>query len=658
MRPPWTSSTPFTYEIGYGQDYVGNEQFLSDVRRGRPTLLHCGHDVPLNSATGNTIQFTPRDMKYLDPEGIPARMSELRQYVDSLHEAGVKWAVPYLITMLIIGDPEKRTGFWNLYDRWEEYSALGIGEKPGPPESWFSREPRPFPGHPGMLACETTISHPEVRRFLHACTDLVARCGYDGVFLDVNTLIGRTPHDDRWFGEYLSTRYSESELKRRFGFASLGDVRLGEEGAGLLWVETQRFRAWAFGQLFAALRDAGREHVPGFFVLPNNSPMCTIEGFFSRRGVGHGMRYIRNGCDLLMFEEMQQAGRFGADRIVDNILQYKMAAAHGMRGVVLLYNATDRAAINLANAEAAAGGGGAFVQCGFAEADTMRFWREWFERHSSVLEGMDSLHTVGVLHSLDEMYWDNRAHLEALYRLRQSLSDHHVLFDILLPEHLEQGKTSSFRILVLPEVRHLSNDQVAGMARFCRNGGKVILLGECGTFDETGARRDEKLCDVLDVSATSQVRSISDIVPTWGPELYELSEEDYNDFDLVARLPDRVASASEAEQVRRSALVPLLDTLLGEPCTFLQDAPYSLRVSAFRSPDGRRTVVHLVNYDLPVLGKGMSGNPIPAGPARIRYGGQRAHWFTPEGVEGDAKRGGDGSFVIPAVETYCMVVIE
>lgn len=196
------------------------------------------------------------------------------------------------------------------------------------------------------------------------------------------------------------------------------------------------------------------------------------------------------------------------------------------------------------------------------------------------------------------------------------------------------------------------------MARFCRNGGKVILLGECGTFDETGTRRAERLCDVLDASATSRVRWISDVIPTWGPELYELSEEDYNDFDLVARLPDRVGSASEAEQVRRSALVPILDTLLGEPSTFLQDAPYSLRVSAFRSQDGRRTVVHLVNYDLPVLGKGMSGNPIPAGPVRIRLGGQRAHWFTPEGLEGDAKSSGDGSFLIPAVNTYCMVVIE
>jgi len=597
-------------------------------------------------------------MKYLDPEKIPARMSALRRYVDSLHEAGVKWVIPYLITMLIIGDPEKRTGFWNLYDRWEEYSAFGLGEKPSPPESWFSREPRPFMDLPGMVGCETTIAHPDVQKFLRGCTDLVARCGYDGVFLDVNTLIGRTSHDVRWFGEYLSTRYSGSELQCRFGFASSDEVRLGEEGGGLLWVETQRFRAWAFGQLFGVLRDTGRKHVTGFFVLPNNSPMCTIEGFYSRRSVGHGMRYIRNGCDLLMFEEMQQAGRFGADRIVDNILQYKMAAAHGMKGVVLLYNATDKAAIDLANAEAAAGGGGAFVQCGFAEAATMRFWREWFERHSNVLEGMESLHTVGVLHSLDEMYWDDRAHLEALYRLRQSLSDHHVLFDIVLPEHLETGATSSFRILILPEVRHLSDTQVAGVARFFRNGGKVILLGECGTFDETGVRRDERLSNLLDASATSQVRSISDIVPTWGPELYELSEEDYNDFDLVARLPDRVGSASEAEQVRRSTLVPLLDALLGEPCTFLQDAPYSLRVSAFRSPDGRRTVVHLVNYDLPVLGKGKSGSPIPAGPVRICCGGQRAHWFTPEGLEGDAENNRDGSFLIPAVHTYCMVLIE
>ena len=86
-----------------------------------------------------------------------------------------------------------------------------------------------------------------------------------------------------------------------------------------------------------------------------------------------------------------------ADYINDNILQFKYSLAHGAKGVTLLYFAGHTDACNLANAEAASGGGGAFVHPGFVGIPEMRAWGDWFTDHAAMYDGKEAVHDVGVL---------------------------------------------------------------------------------------------------------------------------------------------------------------------------------------------------------------------------------------------------------------------
>jgi hypothetical protein len=214
-------------------------------------------------------------------------------------------------------------------------------------------------------------------------------------------------------------------------------------------------------------------------------------------------------------------------------------------------------------------------------------------------------------------------------------------------------------VLILPDVRHLANSHVAHLIEYCRAGGKLLLVGECGVCNEFGEERAERWFAPFNDGTVLCVQDISRLVPTRGTEVFDLSEDEYNDFDTLRALADRVGSDAEAQAERDTLLLPALEQLVGRTATFLNvSAPYTLRVSAYCSPDSRRTVIHLVNYNLPVLQKGVSGQPVPTVPVHLRQKGDRAHWWTPEGADGDALAWGKGELIIPSVRSYAMVVIE
>jgi hypothetical protein len=155
------------------------------------------------------------------------------------------------------------------------------------------------------------------------------------------------------------------------------------------------------------------------------------------------------------------------------------------------------------------------------------------------------------------------------------------------------------------------------------------------------------------------VDSLEALVPTREGELYMLDEDSHNDIDLVLGLPDRVASVDEAQQARAVPLMAALDVHAGRQLSALaQPAPYTLRVSAFADQARNFTVVHLVNYDLPILGKGRSGEPIPARDVRLRLRARKARWWTPGGVDGEQLPVVDGEVTVPEVRIYAMVELR
>jgi hypothetical protein len=78
------------------------------------------------------------------PSGLKiTEFARLQGYVRSLHEAGVDTVIPYIRDVLVFGDHIKRTGFWEFYDRWDDYERFGFGKRPAAdPVEWMQKERR------------------------------------------------------------------------------------------------------------------------------------------------------------------------------------------------------------------------------------------------------------------------------------------------------------------------------------------------------------------------------------------------------------------------------------------------------------------------------------------------------------------------------------
>jgi hypothetical protein len=657
---PWKSTLPFSYVIEYANNHIGNEKYMQQIRDGAPQLMHTFQDTPLNSWAGSVIQTGGEEFRQITAEEMPARIESIKEFVRQAHEAGAERFIPYICTMIMVGHAETREGFWKLYDNWESFEPYGIGPKPETdPLEWLQTAGKPMQVE-GLLNHEPTIHHPGWRRFLLACADLVAQCGYDGTFLDVNALVSYHEVDRLEFAEYLSDRYSGDDLLELFGFASDDDVRLGREGDGLLWFETCRFRACAMGKLFAEIRNVGRAHVDDFFVIVNNSPMSSIEAFYERRTCGHGLGYVHPACEAVMFEEMQQPGRFAIDHLNDCILQFKYSLAHGTKGVTLLYNAGNHHGNMLSNAEAAAGGGGAFVQPGIGTTEETHFWGEWFKKHAGMYEGMESVHDVGVVFFAEQMYWEDLIHVDSVYRIRQALSDNHILFDLLVEPHFGAGDLRGFKVVVVPSVQYMSREQMGVLIDYIADGGRLVIIGDCGIFDERGRSHEHSLRDMLGTqSGVYYADDLGALVPSRAPELFDLPQDKLNEFGAAPpSMADRVGSVEEAQLARDCALVETLNELTGMSLVFLDDdAPYTLRVNVYTHPRNGHIIVHLVNYDLPVVPKQPSGPPIPARNVRLNLAAKSARIWTPDGLSGEVLSADADGVIVPEVSVYAMIEV-
>ena len=658
---PWTTTLPYSYAIDYGQKHLGNTEYLKQIEEGRPQLLHVFQDTPLNSWTGNSIHTGGEEFRRITADEVPAHVDAIKKFVQDAHESGAAKLIPYICTMIMVGNAETRDGFWNLYDNWEDFEHLGIGPKPeDDPIEWLQKGATPL-GNPRLNHHEPSIHHPGWRQFLRACANLVAECGYDGAFLDVNSLASYLECDRIVFAEYLADRFSPNELSGLLNFSSVDDVVLGEPGDGLLWFETARFRSCAMGKLFEELRDIGRQHVEDFFVIVNNSPMSALEGFWDRRRYGLGVGPLHEYTAAVMFEEMQQAGRFGMDYINDNILQFKYSLAHGAKGVTLLYFAGHTDACNLANAEAASGGGGAFVHPGFVGIPEMRAWGDWFTDHAAMYDGKEAVHDVGVLFFAEQMYWENHDHIDAVYRIRMSLSDNHILFNFLVEPHFTLEALKTFEVVIVPDVSHMSQDQIDVLVAYAEGGGKVLIVGECGLFDDRGIAHATPLSDLLAKHSDNVTfcDKLDSAVPARGQEIYDLPHGELNTFEYFPEMTDRVASIEEAQAARNHPLIAVLDEMAGRRLSCLNDdAPYTLRVDAYKDPDDEtKTLVHLVNYDLLVTERGKTEPLIPATDVLVKIPAKSARIWMSGGTEGEPLNAGVDGVQIPAVDCYAIVEV-
>lgn len=169
--------------------------------------------------------------------------------------------------------------------------------------------------------------------------------------------------------------------------------------------------------------------------------------------------------------------------------------------------------------------------------------------------------------------------IDPLKRMGRILEDYHVQFEIIIDDQLE-ARCRDFEMLILPNVKRMSQEEADGIRQFVAEGGKLVVTDETGVLDEHGQPYDRPLFD--DRQAAGQVLHI----PTapWKPEDVAVTP----DLTLpLYPLPDQDAFG----KAFMNDLRPMLD-----PPMLLTDAPWFVRVRAWQAKQEHAVVLHWVNY--------------------------------------------------------------
>lgn len=690
------SQRPFLYVIDYSANHIGNEKWLGAAAHCRPDLLHLGKDVPFmhnwgpvagwggeNQFCGSTPEERTAYQRRLSPDEVKQRIETITKMVGGLHGRGVAEVMPYVCAMTIAGDWERRTGLWALYDHWEEYAAFGLGPKPpDDPRDWLARTgdglllgyyaspEKTYPPYGTERRCAACLYHPAWRQYMKAVMELIAKCGYDGVFPDNSCMfLCECPRCQGKFREFLKSRYGREDRRRLFGSEDLNEVRLLSGDGTLLSAECKRFWCAGIADFMAHLKRSGEAVRPGFKVFPN-------------AGAARWVEHAVPQCDLVMYELHGKEGMGSfpgvvSRNIVENIhvesyisneFEHKFTRAVGarVRAVGLVMAGGEAAARATADclwlplAEACAYGGGGSASGLRMTADPAQSaptvaYRDFLHRWGDLYEGYRPWAQVGIATFSDQDFYEHLGwlshgrHLMCARETATQLAEGHYLTDFVVQRRFTPECLRRFKAVVLCLVQYMDQKEIEVARSYAEGGGLLLLVGDNGIRDyraETrGARpfADMEDGEALAVCPEARVKAVGKGKAAFfrtAPRQDELAKT------ITALLPGEapIFAGGSAQRGRRIHFEA------------------TARWEAGRS----RIVLHAINYNVR-LGK----NPPPTEPieglrvsAGLPSGGRvKAVWsVAPDAVERQEapfmQQGERVEFVIPSFRFYRAVAID
>ena len=642
-RPPFQleSSVPITYIRDYRPGLFDSGDFLKSIASDTPDLLVLGKNAPIHHNWGpvagdggeNQAFGKGAYIRRLPPDELRKKMEKIEKMTARLHALGVTWIMPYLCTITIGGDPDKRTGFWDFYDHWDDYAGFGLGPRPKEdPLDWMERTsdgkikfyyPRDQEAYAPNFRCAACIQHPGWRRHLENIVRLAAEVGYDGVYMD-NNRSNRCycDHCQRAFRRYLAARLTPEELKRDLGVERIEDLRLSPEadpfvldavyagaspreyprlgpGAELYRVKlTWEFWTDSKIDLLRELKAIGARARGGDFHIFANTTAWT-----------KGASDIARVSAVASFNQSEENGGrtgahpglvpteisgAGAPRIYNRrAFEYKFnqSICSGMRMGMLSRAGGERlsrehdileenpqtAALAIAESATYGGGGGFKMQLEWDAHHEIRRWREFFQARADLYQGADVWAPIGVIAFAEQFYCGGqKTHQEALKQLGSDLLQETVLFDLIHEVNFSLDRLRRYQaIIVPPGVRSLSGAQLEIFRRYAQEGGGtlVVMGDDFASLDEKCRSRpaaDREIAGALRLPATASAD------------------------EVLARLSPRPV-ASPASVADRGGRTP---AGIGANAYFKSSAAGAGEI-----------LLHLVNYNVP-LGKDRNDPPL------------------------------------------------
>lgn len=125
----------------------------------------------------------------------------------------------------------------------------------------------------------------------------------------------------------------------------------------------------------------------------------------------------------------------------------------------------------------------------------------WFLDHIRFLKDRRPMADVGILWSQENVEFYGREERVdrnemAIRGVVRALTREGIPF---VPVHADdlEAQSEEIRLLILPEMAVLSDAQAAGIKRFARDGGKILVIGRAGILDETGSARDRSCIEEI-----------------------------------------------------------------------------------------------------------------------------------------------------------------
>ncbi len=598
---------PVTYVLDYGGNHLGNERWLAETIAARPQLLHLGKDVVMTHNWGPIQALGGENQAYGKGEHIRRlsmaetreRMRALQEMIRRLHEGGVTWIMPYICAMTIGGHPERRTGFWEFYDHWEEYAAeFKLGPRPeedpvtwlqiepdGQPHFFYSLTEGKYPPYEPNIRYACCMNNPHWRYWSEQVVRLCAEVGYDGVFVDnagSQRCFCRYCQDA--FAEWLKQKY-KNNLEKVYPQPLPGLTNNPRDGRAA--VDSRLFWADTVKRHLLALKAAGEKIRRPFFVFPNGGEGCPEHVWEAYPPV-----------DFLLFE--RSFGTFGTHpgrtrrRIVaniwlshinDNIFENKLTQCVGdnVRPIMLTrdgYPITnpdwdlnpDAAALGMAESAAFSNGGGFCVRPNYEIfGDVLRQYRAFFERNASLYEGNESYAQILLACFPLQRLYNHPRHINSVRELTKALADCHLLFDYG-PRTTEwnMSQIQRYALVILADVKYMSVSVAQQWLQYIRAGGKALIVGENATCSPDTLLPQESPFKTLQQDGQAHALGRGQYVcRALSPNCQQL-------WEILGQLG-----------LQKLALMP-------------PDANRHVRFNAFRKREGKSLYVHVLNYEVPL----------------------------------------------------------
>ena len=669
LAAPTPTRAPITYVLDYGGKHLGYDQWVADTIAARPQLLHLGKDVvmthnwgPIQALGGENQAYGKGDsVRRLTLDETKQRRAGLTDMVRRLHAGGVTMVMPYICSMTIGGDPDKRTGFWDFYDHWDEYAAeFKLGPRPaddpitwlqveadGKPHYFYALTNGRYPPYEPNLRYAVCMNNPHWRTWSDQVVRMCAEVGYDGAFVDN----GGSQHCychycQEAFQAWLAVRYHGTP--QAYGYPAGQPIALTDDlKQGLAAVDSRRFWADTFSRHIMALKAAGEQVRRPFYVFPNGGEGRPehVWGAFAP-------------VDFLMFE--RSIGDFGTNpglagrRIVrdiklmhvnTNIFENKLTQCVGgnerplmlTRGGYPSLNPDwdlnpDSAALAMAECAAYGNGGGFLVRPDYATfGAVLRQYRAFFEQQAGLYEGNWGYAQVLLGCFPYQKMYGNPSHITRLRSLTDALGECHLLFDYDTRWSFHFPEMQKYRLVILPDVKFM--DSADQLLQYIRAGGKVLIVGENATFGEELLRPQQS--PLAGLTQDGQVHTLGagqyvscPLAPN-GKQLWTiLGQLGLQDLALLPR--------EDNQHVRFNGMAKL---------------------------DGKTLYFHVLNYDVPLgttarLDHPREGLklrlPLPAG-AQVK----RAVVHDPDKTETQTVAvGADGTVTLPPLRVYEVVEVR